>query len=211
MSRKSYSKPTGNRIRAFKFLIEALDSARIGDAKNIEKIDLVIQDLNLKKTTTLDWENVLNEVKYISEIPKRDKAYSLILKLNKIISFLTILSFLGLIVMALAFYTIKNFLIYNLSIIITLISVNLIYIIRFYISMKINKVYLSHIDELEIHGKILRDAVNILLPRLRSELKKNKISLDDFVLELKLTDYQWIKIKKKPSFLRSGYKVTFSK
>jgi len=200
-----------DRVRLLKYLIEALDSARIGNIKDIDKISRVIQDLGLRKTTSIDWDHVLQEVTYIYEIPKKDKEYTKVVKLDKLALFFTIFSFLGLIVIGVATYLFKNIFLYNISIIITLISVNLIYIIRFYTSMKINKIYLSHIDDLEEHGIILKEAINTLLPRLRSELKKNNFSLDDFKLNLKLIDYKWILVKKKLSFIRSGYEVVFRK
>jgi len=211
LSKRRSTESSLKRIRQLKYLIEALDSSRIGNVRNIARISDLIDDLELEKSSSVDWKKVLDEIEYIYEIPKKDKEYTKILRLEKFSLILAFLSFIGIIGMGIAMYAFKNFFIYNFSLVLALLAINMAYIIKFYVSIKINKIYLAHIDELEKHGNIVKEAINFLLPKLRAELKKARYPLEDFRLNLKLVDYDWISVRKKPSILRSSYEVVFKK
>lgn len=211
MSKRRSTEGSLKRIRQLKYLIEALDSSRIGNVRSIARISDLIDDLELEKSSSVDWKKVLDEIEYIYEIPKKDKEYTKILRLEKFSLILAFLSFIGIIGMGIAMYAFKNFFIYNFSLVFALLAINTAYIIKFYVGIKMNKIYLAHIDELEKHGNMVKKAINFLLPKLRAELKKARYPLEDFRLNLKLVDYDWISVRKKPSILRSSYEVVFKK
>lgn len=199
------------RVRRLKELVEAFDGYRVGRYTSLAKVERILTELDLK--LPYDWQDLVKDVKVILELPKTSEAYARIEKMERFASRLVKFNIIFL-VGALLLYTL-SFWLANPSFgivafamaIASVFTVNVVYVIRAYVNMKIDSLYLEKLPELEKLGARLKVTVDYLLKQLKRELKIGKFRLESFKLKVWLPDYAGIIIVKKPDKWSSRYEV----
>lgn len=209
MSKASAIRSARRRISALVGLIEGLDSVRVGihsDLRKLRRLSSEVDDLS----SVIDWSRIFQCSEYILRIPEKSPRYAKLRRLEKLSSHLLLASFAGLIVSILLTYIISGLQVSFYSLFVVLVLTNIAYVLRFYVSNSIGKIYTERIKELEEYGKPIREAINKLIARLRAELKRIGHNPRGFKLRLKLIDYRGIEVVKKPSLLRGEYIVVLA-
>ncbi len=188
-----------NRAKKIKRAIELLDSLRARQIYNATEVLKIFTELGYEGEI---WEKTKDIVYDIAVLPTKHEDYPKLKSYDNIASKLLLFSFIGLIVS-----TVMTFMNYEpyltfIIITITLITVNISYLLKLYISSKLRRIY-SQAD-IEKYDEDFKKAINLLIARLRGELKKAKIPVENVELKLYFDDYTGIKIlrtKKKLYFV----------
>ncbi|MCS7104698.1 MAG: hypothetical protein NZ954_03945 [Thermofilaceae archaeon] len=199
------------RARKLKELIEAFDGYRVGRYTSLTKVERILAELDLK--LPYDWQDLVKDIKVILELPKTSEAYARLEKMERFASRLVKFNLLFL-ASALLLYTL-SFWLANPSLgivafamaIASVLMVNVVYVIRVYVNLRIDSLYAEKLPELEKLGARFKVTVDYLLKQLKRELKIGKFRLESFKLKLWLPDYAGIIIVKKPGRWSSRYEV----
>lgn len=196
-----------DRIRKILFLIRSLDRIRAGLYSDLSKVEEVIEELGLSDHP-VKWDDVLSEAKEIAKIPRKDPSFKNIDLMVRISSSMTFLGIIEVIISTVLMFTgMAPALSFSLLLSAFMVT-NISYVLRTYASSKIKRIYLERKEEVERHGEVLKRAVDSLLIRLRSELKKIRRLPSEVRIKLMFADYSNIKVVKKPSRFRRSYVVT---
>lgn len=199
------------RIDMLRDAITLLDSVRIGFYIDITSLEKNLSELKLKDTP-LSVERIVEEARAILSIPLRAPEFSRLKKLNRLASVLLVIGFLSLITsMAMVFFLEFSYFLYTLLLVIALVCVNASYFLRLYVSHRIVKIYVRNKSELEERGRVLKQAIEYLLTKLRDEVRKLGLNPTNYTIELRNTDYKGLKVIKRPGVFRSTYVLTFKR
>lgn len=180
-----------DRAKKIKRAIELLDSLRARRTFNATEVLKIFTELGYEGEI---WEKTKDIVYDVAVLPTKHESYPKLKTYDSVASKLLLFSFIGLIVStAMTFMNYEPYLTF-IVITITLITVNISYILKLYISSKLRRIY-SQAD-IERYDEDLKKAINTLIARLRGELKKAKIPLESVELKLYFSDYNGIKILK---------------
>ncbi len=198
------------KAKKLKFLVESIDSYRAGYFVSLQEIKKTIGDLDLENHI-IDWNKVIECLNDIISIPQRDRRFNRIIRFDKVSSRLLKISFIGLVISTILIVMGQNPHITFSALLTTLLLTNISYIMRLYVSMNINKIYRERWDEVTKYDEFLRKIVNVLLARLRGELKKTGIDISRVKIKLYHRDYDGIKVLKEPRKRGGYYTVTLAR
>lgn len=196
-----------DRIRKILFLIQSLDKVRAGLYSDLSKVEDVIEELGFGDHP-IKWDDVLNEAKEIARIPRKDPSFKNIDLALRISGSMTLVGILEVITATVLLFTGLSPVLSFSLILSAFIITNISYVVKAYAGSRIRRIYLERREELEKHGEVLRKAVNNLLVKLRSELKKIRRPPEEVRIKLLFADYSNIRVIKKPSGLRKSYIIT---
>jgi len=191
------------KAKIIKELIEELDAIRAFRLFNTSRALRYISELRLEGDL---WREVQIVLKTIALWPTQDKSFPRIKRADSIADILFMASFAGMIgSLILMLLNLELFLAY-IFLLSTLVLMNLSYILKFYVSVKIRNIYLSRRSELEGYDGLLKKAVDNLLFRLRGELKKAGIGLSEVDFKLYNGDYAGLVVEEEK---KGVYKLKF--
>ncbi|QOJ79549.1 hypothetical protein IG193_03575 [Infirmifilum lucidum] len=174
------------RAKLIKETIEDLDAIRAFKLFNPSRALRNLRELKLEGEL---WRELGDALTEIAQVPSRDKSFPRLKKIDSISDKLFIASF-GLMVGSLILLLFNyEALISYLVLILSLIVLNISYLLKFYVSVKVRSVYMSNIGVVKAHGELMKRAVDSLVPRLRGELKKAGIEAGRVKLTLFHGDY----------------------
>lgn len=169
------------RAKLMKELVEELDAIRALKLFNTSRSLRYIYDLKLEGEL---WKNVTEVLKKISLIPTQAENFSKIKRIDTLADIIFMGSFAGMVgALVLLLLNLEPILSYFI-LLFTLIILNISYIMKFYVSVKLRSIYLSRSEELKTYNELFRKAVDNIVSRLRGELKK--AGLDPREVEFKL-------------------------
>ena len=199
---KSYSpiEVAKNRAKKIKRAIEILDSFRAKKIFNATEVLKIFTELGYEGEI---WDKVKDIVYNVAVYPTKHEIYPKLKSYDSMASKLLIISFIGLIASTVLTFLGKEPVLTFLILMLTLIMVNVAYLMKLYVSSKLRKIY-SQVD-IDEYSEDLKKAINLLMARLRGEVKKAKIPLEDIKIKLYFDDYTGIKVvsRKKNVFIAS--------
>ena len=194
------------RIRGLISFIESLDGFRIGAITNIDQLAIKYRQLDLSGRTR-KWKEIKKDLEEIAvkglrnpkirELMQKDKKVEKYYK-RVLIAFAAsaILFLLGL-PERLTF----------LLILATLTAANILLLYRLYIHDKITLLYYKNREAFRDQAERIRDDINRIINEIRREARRAKIDLSTMTLKVYNTDYDHIKIIKRPGKFSRHFKA----
>ena len=198
------------RVKLFAFLIKALDGFRVGFYTDISRIREALVELGLPNKP-VDWNEVLAAIEDIAKIPSRDPSYERLIRLERAATWLFGVSLIVLVSSLVLMFGLSNIYLSFIATMIAFALTNVGYFLKIYVSYRTSQIYSRNYSLLEKRGAVLKRAIELLLSRLRGELRKLGISPSEYRINLYNSDYRGIYVIKKPSFIRSRYVVSLAK
>ncbi len=174
------------RAKLIKETIEDLDAIRALKLFNPSRALRNLRELKLEGEL---WRELGEALTEIALIPSRDKTFPRLKKIDSISDKLFIASF-GLMVGSLILL-IFNYeaLVSYLVLLFSLVVLNISYLLKFYVGVKLRSIYVSNIGVVKAYGELMKRAIDSLVPRLRGELKKAGMDTGQLRLTLFHGDY----------------------
>jgi len=189
-------------------MIEALDACRIGRTSEYVKFEKEIKTTKISGLP-VKLKALRRAVNEIREIPRKDPKYSIIMKLGRLSSILSLCGVvLSLISMILVIIFKVDSLLYYATLVILLAVFYASYMIRWYSDERVVRIYSERVNELMIKGEPLKRVIEFLLDEVRREARRGRLDLTTIKIHLYLPDYKGIKILKEPGKIRTRYVVT---
>ena len=205
MSKRQYRGE--ERLKALKRLVEALDSARAGSLRlSLRKMEEEFKSLKLKDSPH-KWKVLARDVKEILEIPLGHPEFDKVKTADRVASALAYASMFGLIA-GLYFALTGDRAAFSYALFTVLALTNASLMFRVYESGKLSMIYRDREDVLEQKSRRIKEVIEYLIEKLRSEARKEKVEV---TMNLKFADYRGIKVLKPPSLFRSTYKVALER
>ncbi|PLJ78311.1 hypothetical protein [Infirmifilum sp. SLHALR2] len=174
------------RAKLLKEVIEDLDAIRALRLFNPSRALRNLSELGLEGDL---WKELCEALTRIALIPSRDKSYPRLKRIDSISDAMFIASFasmVGALILVLLNY---EPLVSYFALLLSLIALNISYLLKFYVSVKLRGIYLSNSSTVKAHGELLKRATDSLISRLRGELKKAGIDARQVKFNLYNSDY----------------------
>jgi len=174
------------RAKLLKEVIEDLDAIRALRLFNPSRALRNLSELGLEGDL---WKELRDALTRIALIPSRDKSYPRLKRVDSISDAMFIASFasmVGALILVLLNY---EPLVSYFALLLSLIALNISYLLKFYVSVKLRGIYLSNSSIVKAHGELLKRATDSLISRLRGELKKAGIDARQVKFNLYNSDY----------------------
>ncbi|UNQ72848.1 hypothetical protein [Infirmifilum sp. NZ] len=174
------------RAKLLKEVIEDLDAIRALRLFNPSRALRNLSELGLEGDL---WKELREALTRIALIPSRDKSYPRLKRIDSISDAMFIASFasmVGALILVLLNY---EPLISYFALLLSLIALNISYLLKFYVSVKLRGIYLSNSSIVKAHGELLKRATDSLISRLRGELKKAGVDARQVKFNLYNSDY----------------------
>jgi len=194
-------------VKKIRDLIENLDRCRVGRCESVAKMDKLVEELGL--SLPHEWESLKRDIAGIMQLPRRSRTYPRLARLEAFSTILARMNF-GLIGAAFAAYFTGMYQLTIGLLISSIIMINIVYLVRTYVKMRVGRIYIENLDELEKLGYRIRDVVEYLIRILKRELRGLGYDPGSFRLKLYVPDYRGIEIKSKPSVFSSHYTVVLA-
>lgn len=197
----------GRRIKLIIKLIEILDACRIGRTEEAVRIEKLYKELN-PSGAPVRLKNIRRSIKEIREIAIKDKNFKAVKRYSKLSNYM---SYIG-IIMATFIVILVSFMkidakLYSALFTSLVIIVYLSFLFKWYAENHLLRIYSDNVDKLMAKGEPLKNFINYLIKMLNRELKRHKLNASRYRLHLYLSDYDNIKVIKKPGKLREKYIV----
>lgn len=176
-----------------KQLIEDIDSIRALRLFNTSQALKSMSELGLEGGT---WESLREALRKIALMPTQDPRFPKLRKVDRVSDALFVVSF-AVMTSALLFLLLGYGPVLSYSaLLISLITLNISYLMKFYVSMGLRSIYLSRLEEIRGMDGLFKKAADALIARLRGELKKAGIDSRQVALTLYNSDYAGIVVLK---------------
>ncbi len=193
-----------DRAKKLKKLVEILDSLRARRRFNGLEAKKLLDELGYEDEP---WSSVREAVDEIASVPLNHPLFPKLKRYDSIAGQLLTASFAGLIASAVMMFLNINETLTFYVLLATLAMLNVSYILKLYVTAKVKSIYAESSEVFEKHGQLFYRAVNILLARLRGELKKARIEPSEVRLKLYMDDYTGIKVlKRKKDYVEATLK-----
>jgi len=174
------------RAKLLKEVIEDLDAIRALRLFNPSRALRNLSELGLEGDL---WKELREALTRIALIPSRDKSYPRLKRIDSISDAMFIASFasmVGALILVLLNY---EPLVSYFALLLSLIALNISYLLKFYVSVRLRGIYLSNSSIVKAHGELLKRATDSLISRLRGELKKASVDARQVKFNLYNSDY----------------------
>jgi len=202
------AKKTSNDLTSLIRYYDGLRSAIVSDPKHV---------LKKAKAVGVDkayWKYFSKETQKVISRLGRSRRVKIMVRVNRILQFVSIAYFMIVIVIALLWqrnielpptFRWLNLLISWPSIILLFIVVDISLLLLSLTRYEIKKFTEEGIKEAEIAKQRLKETVQYHIERLRENIEKYGLKPEDYEMKLHRTDYEGIKVTKKPGILRGYY------
>jgi len=174
------------RAKLLKEVIEDLDAIRALRLFNPSRALRNLSELGLEGDL---WKELREALTRIALIPSRDKSYPRIKRVDSISDAMFIAFFASMVTALILVLLNYEPLISYFALLLSLIALNISYLLKFYVSLKLRSIYLSNSSIVKAHGELLKRATDSLISRLRGELKKAGIDTRQVKFNLYNSDY----------------------